>query len=88
MSTSKVATGAPSTTAATPPTTTKRTRWRCSEARIRTKSVGVFATAQARDERHMVLENLEPFLRAEAEHPLDERRIDAGTAGTVVFPSG
>jgi len=54
---------------------------------MRTKSVGVFATAQARDERHMILENPKPLLRAEAEHPLDERRIDGGTAGTVVFPS-
>jgi len=35
----------------------------------------------------MILENPKPFLRAEAEHPLDERHIDGGTAGAVVFPS-
>jgi hypothetical protein len=45
------------------------------------------ATAEACDEIHVVLENLEALLRAEAEHPLDERDVD-GAGRFVVLASG
>jgi len=76
ISTSNVETGAPSTTAATPPTRTKRTRWRRRVSRIPTKLYERRGTAQGGNQIDMGLERLKTFVRAELQHPSDESAID------------
>src|SRR5512139_657044 len=77
MSRSKVATGAPSMTAATPPTRTKRTRWLRSVARTAAKSVGCRGTAAGGQQVDVILQDGQALRRRESCHPADERQVDA-----------
>ena len=70
-----VATGAPSMTAATPPTSTKRTRWRCRVATIAAKSVGRRGTAQCGHQSDMIVQDRQALGWGEARHPANERPI-------------
>jgi len=79
MSKSNVVTGAPWSTAHTPPTTIKSTSCFDKILRISRKSGIGFATAQPHYGANIVLENLQTLGRRERQHPLNKGKIDTVT---------
>jgi len=75
-------------TAATPPTRTKRTRWRRSVAKISAKSVGRRGTAERVHEVDVILEDGQPLGGGEARHPANKGQIHALPSRTRNLLSG
>src|ERR1035441_5380360 len=77
ISRASVPTGAPCSTAASPPTTANSTPPSCRARSAVRKLLSGIQFSDGEDRIHVVLQELEALRRRQREHPADQRQVDA-----------